>query len=142
MSELTGNLIGPVEVVGTGLLGTSIGLALRRAGVEVLLSDESSDHLRTASGMGAGRPRTDADRPQLVVVAVPPDHLGDVIAEALRSTDAVVTDVGSVKSGPLAAVADVPGRRALRRQPPDGRQRALRAAGRDAPRSSTAGPGR
>ena len=52
-------LDGPVEVVGTGLLGTSIGLALRRAGIEVLLSDESSDHLRTASGMGAGRPRTD-----------------------------------------------------------------------------------
>jgi len=105
MSELTG----PVEVIGTGLLGASIGLALRRAGVEVLLTDASSDHLRTASGMGAGRPRTESDRPQLVVVAVPPDHLGAVIAEALRSTGAVVTDVGSVKSGPLAAVADEPG---------------------------------
>jgi prephenate dehydrogenase len=105
MSEL----IGPIEVIGAGLLGASVGLAARRAGLEVLLSDESSDHVRTASGMGAGRPRTDADRPQLVVVAVPPDHLGDVIAEALRASDAVVTDVGSVKSGPLAAVADVPG---------------------------------
>ena len=96
-------------MIGAGLLGASVGLAARRAGLEVLLSDESSDHVRTASGMGAGRPRTDADRPQLVVVAVPPDHLGDVIAEALRASDAVVTDVGSVKSGPLAAVADVPG---------------------------------
>ena len=100
---------GPIEVIGAGLLGASVGLAARRAGLDVLLSDESSDHVRTASGMGAGRPRTDADRPQLVVVAVPPDHLGDVIAEALRASDAVVTDVGSVKSGPLAAVADVPG---------------------------------
>jgi prephenate dehydrogenase len=105
MSEL----IGPIEVIGAGLLGASVGLAARRAGLDVLLSDESSDHVRTASGMGAGRPRTDADRPQLVVVAVPPDHLGDVIGEALRASDAVVTDVGSVKSGPLAAVADVPG---------------------------------
>jgi prephenate dehydrogenase len=105
MSEL----IGPIEVIGAGLLGASVGLAARRAGLDVLLSDESSDHVRTASGMGAGRPRTDADRPQLVVVAVPPDHLGDVIAEALRASDAVVTDVGSVKSGPLAAVSDVPG---------------------------------
>ena len=96
-------------MIGAGLLGASVGLAARRAGLDVLLSDESSDHVRTASGMGAGRPRTDADRPQLVVVAVPPDHLGDVIAEALRASDAVVTDVGSVKSGPLAAVADVPG---------------------------------
>jgi prephenate dehydrogenase len=105
MSELTG----PVEVIGAGLLGTSVGLALRRAGIDVVLSDESSGHVRTASGMGAGRPRKAADRPQLVVVAVPPDHLADVIAEALRSSDAVVTDVGSVKSGPLAAVSGVPG---------------------------------
>ncbi|SDE22014.1 prephenate dehydrogenase [Nocardioides lianchengensis] len=104
MSEL----VGPVEIVGTGLLGTSIGLACRRAGLEVLLSDSSPEHVRTASGLGAGRPRTDDDRPQLVVVAVPPDHLGTVIATALRETDAVVTDVGSVKSGPLSAVAGEP----------------------------------
>jgi prephenate dehydrogenase len=108
MSE-PARLSGPIEVIGAGLLGASVGLAARRAGLDVVLSDESSDHVRTASGMGAGRPRTEADRPQLVVVAVPPDHLGDVIAEALRASDAVVTDVGSVKSEPLAAVADVPG---------------------------------
>ena len=105
MSELTG----PVEIVGTGLLGTSIGLALRRAGIEVLLADESPDHLRTASGLGAGRPAGPEEQPQLVVVAVPPDHLGAVIRRALEITDAVVTDVGSVKSGPLAEVADAPG---------------------------------
>jgi len=100
MSEL----IGPVEIIGTGLLGTSIGLALRRAGVEVLLVDESPDHLRTASGLGAGRPKTDGDLPQLVVVAVPPDALGGVIGRALETTSAVVTDVGSVKSRPLGVV--------------------------------------
>ncbi len=108
MSELTG----PVQIVGTGLVGTSIGLALRRAGIEVLLSDASADHLRTASGLGAGRPATDQDRPGLVVVAVPPDHLGDVIREALARTaayGATVTDVGSVKSTPLAAVAGAEG---------------------------------
>jgi prephenate dehydrogenase len=50
MAELTG----PVLVVGTGLLGTSIGLACARAGLEVLLSDPSAENLRTASGLGAG----------------------------------------------------------------------------------------
>jgi len=105
MSELTG----PVEIVGTGLLGTSIGLALRRAGIDVLLADESPDHLRTASGLGAGRPAGPEEQPQLVVVAVPPDHLGAVIRRALEITDAVVTDVGSVKSGPLADVTDAAG---------------------------------
>jgi prephenate dehydrogenase len=97
-------LSGPVLVVGTGLLGTSIGLACRQAGLDVLLSDASAEHVRTASGLGAGRPVAPGDRPQLVVVAVPPNHLGRVVAEALRTTEAVVTDVGSIKSVPLAEV--------------------------------------
>ncbi|HET7734645.1 MAG TPA: prephenate dehydrogenase [Nocardioidaceae bacterium] len=95
--------IGPVLVVGTGLLGTSIGMALTRAGVEVWLSDVNQENVRTASGLGAGRPVTVEDRPALVVVAVPPDHLADEIAAALTS-GAVVTDVGSVKLAPLDAV--------------------------------------
>jgi prephenate dehydrogenase len=104
----SGALTGPVEVVGAGLLGTSIALACRRAGLEVLLSDVSPENLRTASGLGAGRARTAADAPQLVVVAVPPDHLGAEVARALAG-DAVVTDVGSIKTGPWRAVADLAG---------------------------------
>jgi len=102
-------LTGPVQIIGTGLIGTSIGLACRRAGLEVLLTDASEDHVRTASGLGAGRPAAPGDRAQLVVVAVPPDHLGEEITRALAGTDAVVTDVGSVKSPPLEAVAGLPG---------------------------------
>lgn len=102
-------LVGPVAVIGTGLLGTSIALACRRAGLEVLLNDTSLENVRTASGLGAGRAQRDGDIAQLVVVAVPPDHLGAVIAAALDATagtETVVTDVGSVKSSPLAAVAN------------------------------------
>jgi len=99
MAELTG----PVLVVGAGLLGTSIGLACSRAGIEVFLTDPSAENLRTASGLGAGR--VYADQPvQLVVVAVPPDLLGRCVADALAATDAVVTDVGSIKSQPLREV--------------------------------------
>jgi prephenate dehydrogenase len=97
-------LSGPVEVVGVGLLGTSVALACRRAGIEVTLTDVSPQHLRTASGLGAGRPSAPDDAPQLVVVAVPPAHLADAVAGALARSSAVVTDVGSVKSGPLAAL--------------------------------------
>lgn len=99
-------LAGPVEVVGAGLLGTSVALACRRAGIEVLLTDVSAEHVRTASGLGAGRATRDDDRPQLVVVAVPPDHLGPEIVAALRRTDAAVTDVGSIKGEPVRVVAE------------------------------------
>lgn len=111
MSELRG----PVEVIGTGLLGTSVALACRRAGLEVLLTDVSAEHVRTASALGAGRPRKAEDRPQLVVVAVPPDHLGATIATALRAGDAVVTDVGSVKAGLHAQVVRAVGTGLARR---------------------------
>ena len=104
MSELTG----PVHVVGAGLLGASIGLACRRAGLGVVLSDVSREHVRTASGLGAGEPY-DGQPVQLVVVAVPPDHLGEAVAEALRGSDAVVTDVGSIKSRPLRDVTGILG---------------------------------
>ena len=99
-------LAGPVEVVGAGLLGTSVALACRRAGLEVLLTDLSAEHVRTASGLGAGRPTRPDDRPPLVVVAVPPDPLGAEVVAALRRTDAVVTDVGSIKGEPARVVAD------------------------------------
>jgi prephenate dehydrogenase len=96
------DLIGPIHIVGAGMLGTSIGLACRRAGIPVYLSDVRSGHVRTASGLGAGDPY-DGSPVQLVVVAVPPRHLAEAIDAAL-ATGAWVTDVGSVKSQPLAAL--------------------------------------
>lgn len=103
----TGRLTGPVLVVGVGLIGTSTALALVRAGHEVLLEDRTADHVRTATGLGAGVPVTPerAGEVRLAVVAVPPDVLGDVLVDVLeRYPTAVVTDVGSVKQRPLAAV--------------------------------------
>jgi prephenate dehydrogenase len=98
----------PVLVVGAGLLGTSLGLALRRHDVEVLLTDRNPEHVRTASGLGAGHAHA-GEPVGLVVVAVPPDHVGSEVARALRETDAVVTDVGSVKTAPLLALAGMAG---------------------------------
>ena len=47
-------VIGPVLVIGTGLIGTSIALALKRAGVEVFLEDTDPSQLATAMAAGAG----------------------------------------------------------------------------------------
>jgi prephenate dehydrogenase len=94
-----------VLVIGAGLIGASIGLALRRAGLAVALVDDDEGNLRLAISIGAGDPLASTDTPRLVVVAVPPDHVGSVIANALaRWPRAAVTDVGSVKVKPLREI--------------------------------------
>jgi prephenate dehydrogenase len=95
-------VVGPVRIVGTGLLGTSIGLVLRRQGVEVSLVDASPTAVKLASEYGAGRAATDGDSPTLIVVATPPDVVADVVAaEIVRFPQAIVTDVASVKGSVL-----------------------------------------
>ena len=96
-----------VEVVGTGLIGTSVGLAASAAGYEVYLRDADERHIGEAVARGAGRPAATATSdPDLVVVAVPPSAAAAVIAESLRRyPSATVTDVSSVKAPVVAAVA-------------------------------------
>lgn len=91
--------VGPVRIVGTGLLGTSIGLALRAGGVDVVLSDPSPTTVAVAQDVGAGRVESADDaEPALVVVAAPPDVTARVVAaELAQHPQAVVTDVASVK---------------------------------------------
>ncbi|HUX72124.1 MAG TPA: prephenate dehydrogenase [Cellulomonadaceae bacterium] len=104
---------GPVRIVGTGLLGASIGLSLATRGVDVVLHDSSRTALALARDVGAGRLPADGDAPvRLVVVAAPPDVTADVvIAELSAHPLAVVTDVASVKGAVLdelvAAGADL-----------------------------------
>ncbi|WP_051191801.1 prephenate dehydrogenase [Microbacterium luticocti] len=98
---------GTVRIVGTGLLGASIGHALTALGVDVALFDTSPAQQRLAVDYGAGRPARADDAPRLVVVAVPPDVTADVVAHELAAhPDAVVTDVASVKFEPLRALRD------------------------------------
>lgn len=95
-------LSGTVRVVGAGLLGSSVGHALRSKGIDVVLTDASPAQLRLAVDYGAGRLAADDDEPALIVVAVPPDITADVIqAELERFPEAVVTDVASVKLEPF-----------------------------------------
>ncbi|MEE2524486.1 prephenate dehydrogenase [Pseudarthrobacter sp. J75] len=96
-----GQLKGPVLVIGTGLLGTSIGLGLRGRGVPVYLSDPSPTNQAVAVDIGAGRPVGElaGAAPELVVVGAPPDVTADVVLDALkRYPDAVVVDIASVKA--------------------------------------------
>lgn len=94
---------GSVLVIGTGLIGTSVALSLRRAGVDVLLEDVDDENLAIATAAGAGRRLADGDLATIVVVAVPPRHAAQVLASAsTRFPDATLTDVTSVKARVMA----------------------------------------
>ncbi|MET0693872.1 MAG: prephenate dehydrogenase/arogenate dehydrogenase family protein, partial [Propionibacteriaceae bacterium] len=97
-----------VVVIGAGLVGASIGCALTAAGQSVHLRDAKLSHARVAATLGAGTTdppvRSQVD---LVVVAVPPRAIADVVGQALRTyPHATVTDVGSVKAGVLDSLWD------------------------------------
>lgn len=97
-------------VVGAGLVGASIGHALTGAGWRVHLVDAVPSHAVVAAGLGAGTADpADPAEVALVVVAVPPRAIADVVGESLQTyPGATVTDVGSVKSGVLDALWDRP----------------------------------
>jgi prephenate dehydrogenase len=93
-------------IIGTGLIGTSVGCALSAAGYAVHLRDHKISHARVAAGLGAGTidPPVTADV-DLVVVAVPPGAIADLVVHSLQVyPNATVTDVGSVKAGVLDAL--------------------------------------
>lgn len=100
---------GPILIIGSGLLGASLGLNLRAAGVDVYLEDSSPTSLRLAQDIGAGFPFSEASdvTPALVVVATPPDVADVCVVEALqRFPSAFVTDVASVKKAVAQGVLE------------------------------------
>ncbi|WP_341360864.1 prephenate dehydrogenase [Georgenia sp. M64] len=124
---------GPVKIVGTGLLGASIGLALTSAGVDVQLADLSPTAQALARDLGAGRPFAAGEPdPVLVVVATPPDvTAAAVVAQLRQHPGAVVTDVASVKAlvaAEVQAEAGADAERYVGSHPMAGRERSGAAA--------------
>ena len=99
-----------VAVVGTGLIGTSIAMAAIRAGEAVRGFDVDREVLADAaerSGLSAaGSLEECVASATLVFVCTPIPDLPGLVAEVLRrSPDAIVSDVGSVKSHVMREVA-------------------------------------
>ncbi|MFJ3207707.1 prephenate dehydrogenase [Streptomyces flaveolus] len=94
-------MIRTLAVVGTGLIGTSIGLAMSRRGITVHLVDRDTSAARTAAALGAGVTATPTGPVDLAVIAVPPRAVADVLAEQhARGLARSYTDVASVKTLP------------------------------------------
>jgi prephenate dehydrogenase len=97
-----------VRIIGTGLIGGSLGMALRRAGAEVQVEDVSPGTAALAVELGVGAlPATGDRHPELVLVAAPPDVAAALVDGALRRwPGALVADVASVKSTVLEGVRE------------------------------------
>ena len=110
-------------VIGLGLIGGSIALALRKAGWHVAGDDIDAGRVDAAPSAAACIDAAGVDpHSELTFVAVPVLAVPDQVKRALAETAGVVTDVGSVKG----TICRGGRRQPLRRRPPDGRQRARR----------------
>jgi prephenate dehydrogenase len=98
-------------IVGTGLIGASVGLAAKRAGVEQVVGYDSTE---ATAETARARDAIDAIATDLaelapaalVVVAVPVIALPGVIGAVLAQDDWTVTDVGSTKAAVAANALD------------------------------------
>ena len=75
-----------VVVIGTGMIGTSVALALRDRGAEVWLADADPAAARLAADIGAGAVMPDDGPPggpaDLAVLAMPPEAVAPALAAA------------------------------------------------------------
>jgi prephenate dehydrogenase len=104
-----------VVVIGTGLIGTSVALALRERGTAVWLADRDPAAARLAADMGAGAvldgppwQPPGGEPADMAVLAVPPSAVAPTLAQAQAQRLARwYTDVASVKAALLAQAREL-----------------------------------
>lgn len=96
-----------VRIVGAGLIGTSIGLALKAAGASVEFVDTDASAELLANDLVKS---TRISKPNLIIIATPPSAFKSVIErEAKLNPEAILMDIGSVKTKPLLEVSTFEG---------------------------------
>jgi prephenate dehydrogenase len=96
---------GRLLVSGTGLIGTSVGLAARAAGYEVVLANRARERLGIAVERGAGERWDGTSAVDLAVVCLPPAVLAAEIARLKQAGIApIITHVCSVQMQPQVEV--------------------------------------
>ncbi len=101
-------------IVGVGLIGGSLGLALRARGASVVALDESPASLEGALRRGAAdRGSTDPsilEQADLVVICTPPRAIVDAAARVLPhlKTGSLLADFGSVKAPIVQQIESLP----------------------------------
>ena len=89
-------MLGKVRIVGSGLIGTSIGLGLVQRGIAVEMVDSDPSAQALAKDLTGGVVVAD---PELVILALPTSALSQVIQSEINlNPQSTFMDVGSVKS--------------------------------------------
>ncbi len=103
---MSGTSTNVANVVGLGLIGGSVALALTGRGWRVHAEDRDPSRLDQARRRGAVAATGLAADAAITFIATPVSAIADTATLALSTTSGVVTDVGSVKGPVTAAVAD------------------------------------
>ena len=116
-----------VRVVGAGLIGTSIGLALRSCGVQVIMTDSDKGAQALAQDLmgSSGVNSPDDSSVDLVVIATPSSAIASVIEDELKiNLNSTFMDVSSIKSKPKndVSLSSLPDSRFLPTHPMAGRE--------------------
>jgi prephenate dehydrogenase len=96
-----------VRIVGTGLIGTSIALALAQNGVKLELDDSNPENLRLAKDLISAQLVTTEDIGDfdLIIIATPPSVSFELLKrEFANNPDSMFIDIGSVKTNLLLDV--------------------------------------
>ena len=96
-----------VRIVGAGLIGTSIGLALKAAGSSVQFVDVDAKAQHLANDLVKSG---EFENPDLIIIATPPSAFKLAIErEKTINPQAILMDIGSVKTTPLLEVSTIEG---------------------------------
>lgn len=91
-------------IVGAGLMGASVALALRSRGVDTYITDRDPAAARLAADLGAGTDAPPAHPVDVAVIAVPPSGIVPVLLDLQgKRIAAAYTDLASTKSHIQAA---------------------------------------
>ena len=96
-----------VRIVGAGLIGTSIGLALKAAGASIQFVDVDAKAQHLANDLVKSG---EFENPDLIIIATPPSAFKLAIErEKTLNPQAILMDIGSVKTKPLLEVSTIEG---------------------------------
>ena len=97
-----------INIIGAGLIGTSIALGLRSKGHEITIEDSNRSHMEIAQDLLGGLNRLESAA-ELVIVATPIEWQMSLLQEAFNANpQAAFIDIGGLKFDLLHKVEELP----------------------------------